>query len=182
MPRTSLPKPRCLLLTPSSSSPFPLPDHASVTRCRRALLLAVGSWPTVESCTCIGPLPRSPCNIRRDGPSTSCLRSPFGDIFVTGFIRSARFTRISALGRVLVYSHTRMLVYSPLGITPLVVTRIFSLGEYSFTRILPCSHTGPRGNSRLLVCSFARLLVCSLTGLLFIDTSPLEVHSFCSLP
>jgi hypothetical protein len=89
-----------------------------------------------------------------------------------------------------------MLVNSPLGITRLLVTRIFPLGEYSLTRVLACSHarilaleeTLVCSFTRLLVCSFASLLICSfarllvysLTGLLVTGTSPLEVHLFCS--
>jgi hypothetical protein len=52
-------------------------------------------------------------------------------------------TRIFPLGRVLIYSYTRMLAYSPWGITRLLVTRIFPLGEYSFTRTLEYSFTRP---------------------------------------
>jgi hypothetical protein len=157
----------------------------------------------VESCTFIGPSPRSPCGICRDGPPFDVSASVnLREIFLTRYTCFTYFTRMFPLDRVLVYSYTRMLIYSLSGITRLLVIRMFPLGEYSFyshTRMLVLS---PLGNSRsarsarllvcsfarLLVCSFARLLVCSfarllvysLTGLLVNCTSPLEVHSFCS--
>jgi hypothetical protein len=103
----------------------------------------------VESCTSIGPLPRTPCNILRDGPSTSYLRSPCGDIFFSRFIRFTRFTRF--------YSHisprksTRLLVYSN--------PRILALGNYSFTRY---SYTSPW---RILVYSYTHMLAYSPWGM-----------------
>jgi hypothetical protein len=117
-------------------------------------------------------------------------------------LASLASTRIFPLGRVLIYSYTRMLVYLPLAITRLLVTRILPLGEYSFTRILTCSHTRPRESlvysllayfsledTRLLVysharilalrkLSFARLLVCSFACLLVYSYTRLLV---CSL-
>jgi hypothetical protein len=41
----------------------------------------------VENCNFVSPLPRSPRKIRRDGPSTSHLRSSLEDIFVIPFTR-----------------------------------------------------------------------------------------------
>ena len=55
-------------------------------------------------------------------------------------------TRILVLGEILVYS---LLVYFPLANARLLVTRIFPLGNHSFTR--------------MLVCSYARMLVCPHT-------------------
>jgi hypothetical protein len=87
------------------------------------------------------------------------------------------FTRIFPLGGVLVYSYTRMLVYSPLIITRLLVTRKFPLGGYSYTRMLSYSplgitrllaqsHTRSLALQETLVCSFTRLLVRSLLAAL----------------
>jgi hypothetical protein len=90
------------------------------------------------------------------------------------------------LGRVLVYSYTRMLAYSPWRDTRLLVTRILPLGEYTFPRILNCSYTR---SSELLVdwllvyfpleyYTFARLLVCSFARLLGCSVARLRVYSY----